>query len=153
MVQFPGDLITVEKVDLLITLSVYWTFSLNLHPKEREAFSIEFQKNIICHEFGFNLSEVFISTSGELRRFIELSEYNLSEKNHGFAPSLQLLQGKWLLGIFAPTDQSVIYSAFQIVGKPGRGKSHLLSYYDIDHPKFRLRKLFFCDRNDMKIKV
>ena len=78
-----------------------------------------------------DLSEVFISTNGEFSRFLDLSEF----VNQSSPVSLQLLQGKWLTGVFASSDQSNIHSNFQIIGPSGSGKSHLLSFYGIDHPK------------------
>lgn len=58
-----------------------------------------------------------------------------------FKTHIQLLQGKWLVGVFAATDQSVIKSNFQLFGPKESGKSFLLNFYDIDHPKPQKSKI------------
>ena len=89
----------------LIRFSIYWSFSLGLYPRAREAFSFEYQNNIIFIDYNFDLSKVYISTNGDFKKFIDLIEYQ-TEKPTGNVSSIQLLQGKWLMGIFAATDQS-----------------------------------------------
>lgn len=140
-VKFPDCQVTLAKLNRLIRFSIYWSFALGLHPRAREAFSFEFQKNISDVDEDCDLSHVYISTNGEFENFMDLIEYQTIEIGHGYIPSLQLLQGKWLLGVFAPTDQSVIHSNFQLFGPNESGKSHLLSYYDIDHPKPQKSKI------------
>jgi len=121
-----------EILERIARLSIFWSYALGLSPAHRSTFSEEFHE-AIDEEQDDDLSRVYINAEGNFEEFDAKSR--IEQNVPGYVLSVELLQGKWLLGVLVPTDQSKIKSNLQFNGPAGCGKSHLISYYDIDHPK------------------
>lgn len=144
-VKFPDEELSREKVDRLVRFTVFWAFALALPPLSRKAFSTELQNNILGQSDSCDYTAVYINTEGQFEWFADLVDYRVPSfheaSTNPHVPSLELLQGKWLMGIFTADDRAVLCPSLQITGPDQSGKNHLLSYYGLDHPKSKTIKV------------